>query len=429
SSNTGTQPVIMDLDGDGKPDIATLNPTINGISVLVNTGSGGTLSYQQQDISNITAAFLYFTDMDGDGKPDLVTQDDPHSGTIIVYRNLSTAGNIAFGESVSMIRYNLTQQLVKMLAIDMDGDGKPEIVVTNGGYNDRIALYRNRSEPGKLIFDREADVDVGHGAYAVIADLDGDGKPDVVTPYTTFDGSWYVERNVSTPGNFAFEVSKPLGSYMTFPISLADIDGDGKIDVITDDPDKNELIIFRNLSTTGNISFATEMDIQTGSQTGSTSISDLDGDGKPDIAVNCIGANKISVFKNVSTPGKIQLLPGSDYATGPNAGYMSIGDLNGDGKNDLLFSLDGQSVNVLLNNVTPAPAIASFSPAHGAAGAAITILGANFTGTTAVSFGGKPAASFTVNSDKSITAILGSGTSGNVSVTNSYDTGVLPGFV
>lgn len=429
SSNTGTQPVIMDLDGDGKPDIATLNPTINGISVLVNTGSGGALSYQQQDISNITAAFLYFADMDGDGKPDLVTQDDPHSGTIIVYRNLSTAGNIAFGESVSMIRYNLTPQIVQMLAIDMDGDGKPEIVVTNGGYNDRIALYRNRSEPGKLIFDREADVDVGHGAYAVIADLDGDGKPDVVTPYTTFDGSWYVERNVSTPGNFAFEVSKPLGSYMTFPISLADIDGDGKIDVITDDPDKNELIIFRNLSTTGNISFATEMDIQTGSQPGSTSISDLDGDGKPDIAVNCIGANKISVFKNVSTPGKIQLLPGADYATGPNAGYMSIGDLNGDGKNDLLFSLDGQSVNVLLNNVTPAPAIASFSPGHGVAGAVITISGANFTGTTAVSFGGTPAASFTVNSDKSITAILGSGASGTVSVTNSYDTGVLPGFV
>ncbi len=65
----------------------------------------------------------------------------------------------------------------------------------------------------------------------------------------------------------------------------------------------------------------------------------------------------------------------------------------------------------------PIPTITTFSPTEGTTGTLVTINGANFTGTTAVSFGDTPAASFIVAGASTITAIVGNGASGNVKVT------------
>ena len=70
-----------------------------------------------------------------------------------------------------------------------------------------------------------------------------------------------------------------------------------------------------------------------------------------------------------------------------------------------------------LSGTTPAPVISTFSPASAASGATATINGTNFTGATAVSFGGTPAASYIVNSATQITAILGRGNTGTIKIT------------
>ena len=77
----------------------------------------------------------------------------------------------------------------------------------------------------------------------------------------------------------------------------------------------------------------------------------------------------------------------------------------------------------------PPPTVTAFTPTSGGTGTSITITGTNFTGATAVSFGGVAATSFTVNSATSITAVVGSGVSGNVSVTTPGGTATLPGFI
>lgn len=82
---------------------------------------------------------------------------------------------------------------------------------------------------------------------------------------------------------------------------------------------------------------------------------------------------------------------------------------------------------------TPSPAlvptITSFTPTNARQGTAVTITGTNFTGTTAVSFGGTAAASSSVVSATSISAIVGTGTTGNVSVTTPNGTASLAGFI
>src|SRR5665213_2371679 len=69
------------------------------------------------------------------------------------------------------------------------------------------------------------------------------------------------------------------------------------------------------------------------------------------------------------------------------------------------------------------PNISSFSPTSGCPGTSVTITGTNFTGATAVTFGGTNAASFVVNSGTQITAVVGSGTKGTIAVTTPSGTG------
>ena len=70
-----------------------------------------------------------------------------------------------------------------------------------------------------------------------------------------------------------------------------------------------------------------------------------------------------------------------------------------------------------IGGARPAPTIASFTPTSGASGTTVTLTGAYFTGATAVAFGGTAAASFSVVSDSSIGATVGSGATGTVTVT------------
>ncbi|QKJ28573.1 IPT/TIG domain-containing protein [Mucilaginibacter mali] len=76
----------------------------------------------------------------------------------------------------------------------------------------------------------------------------------------------------------------------------------------------------------------------------------------------------------------------------------------------------------------PAPSITSVTPTSATPGTTVTISGTNFTGATAVTFGGLPATSFTVVSPTSITAVVGSATSGSITVTTFGGTATLSGF-
>jgi hypothetical protein len=77
--------------------------------------------------------------------------------------------------------------------------------------------------------------------------------------------------------------------------------------------------------------------------------------------------------------------------------------------------------------LTP-PTITSFSPTSASAGATVTIYGSGFSGATTVSFGGTYASSYKVVNNNTITAVVGSGSSGSISISNSVGTSYLAGF-
>ena len=140
--------------------------------------------------------------------------------------------------------------------------------------------------------------------------------------------------------------------------------------------------------------------------------------------------------------GAIVIITGTDFtdATSVSFGGTAATSFNVDSPTQISATVaSGTSGNVsvttpggadLLAGFTfiPAPIVSSFSPSSGASGAIVIITGTDFSGATGVTFGGTAAASFTVNSSTQISAVVASGSSGDVSVTSPGGTGVLSGF-
>jgi hypothetical protein len=431
-SSTGLHPngvAIADFDGDGKPDIAAADnyselTGTGAISVLRNTGSVGKISFTHY--VDLAAGFETYAiaegDLDGDGKPDLVSTSVVNQ-SISVYRNISSPGSISFASNID---YSSGQDPFSVAIADLDLDGRPDVIVANY-LSGTLSIYRNISSPGSISLASPVTVTVGFGPESVAAaDLDGDGKLDLAVS-NGLSNTLSILRNTSTAGSITFASPVSL-SCNTTPTGLAigDLDGDGKPDIAVVNNGANNFSIFQNSGSPGSIAFAARTDHSCGASPYGVAIADLNGDGKPDIYIS---SDNASVTQNASTSGTIAV--GGMIYLYPFASSYGIGiaDIDGDGKSDLIEPFFTAHLIAFLRNKDNEPTILSFSPANAVTGSVITITGHHLDGATAVSFGGIPASSFTITNADTILATVGNGASGSVGVSNQYGTNYLTGFV
>jgi len=162
-----------------------------------------------------------------------------------------------------------------------------------------------------------------------------------------------VFRNTGTgAGSISYAAKVDFATGTTpFSVSIGDLDGDGKADLAVANKGSS-LSVLRNTSTgAGSISYAAKVDFETGTAPVSVSIGDLDGDGKADLVVANGSSNTVSVFRNTSTgAGAISYAAKVDFTTGTTPQSVSIGDLDGDGKADLVVgNYDSGTLSVLRN--------------------------------------------------------------------------------
>ncbi|MBI3003909.1 MAG: VCBS repeat-containing protein, partial [Ignavibacteriales bacterium] len=383
---TGTNPssvVIADFDTDGKSDLALTNESNNTVSVFRNTSTSGSITAgsftaRVNFTTGSSPGGVAFGDFDGDGKLDLAVTNYS-SNTVSVFHNSSTTGSITSGSFAAKVDFATETGPTGIAIYDLDEDGKPDIAVTN--YTDfTVSILRNTSTSGSITagsFAPKVNFTTGFYPWGIaIGDVDQDTKPDlVIANYLSNLGSGQpssvaVFRNTSTSGSittgsFSAKVEFTTGTSPA-AVALGDLDGDGKLDLAISDYNSNMVSLFRNTGSSGSISFATKVDFTTGSNTHSLSIGDIDGDGKPDIAITNRSSNTVSVLTNTSSTGSITSSSFSakvDFVTGNTPSDVSIGDLDGDGKPELIVANQASNtVSVFRNTIGLAALVGEYQP-------------------------------------------------------------------
>ncbi|MEO7311657.1 MAG: FG-GAP-like repeat-containing protein [Chitinophagaceae bacterium] len=369
--------VIGDLDGDGKPDLAMVNSSATPVTVIRNTSAGGVVSFApKQDFgTGTTINSVTIGDLNGDGKPDLaVTSQGSH--TVEIYRNTSVPGTISFASPIGFYAQNFPNSVA---IDDIDGDGKPDLAVACG--LNLVVILRNLSAGSTISFATEIEFTTPDYSEEVsLGDIDGDGKPDLaVTNYAS--GNMSILRNTSFPGSILFAAKV---DFATSPnpgkLVIADIDGDGKLDVSVAGRDNNVISILRNTSTPGTLSLAAKIDIATPNYPRSISIGDVDGDGKPDLAVANYNSNSVSLLRNTSTSGTVSFAARLDFTATLNPESVAIGDIDGDGKPDMSAVSNSGTLSIFQQGVIGGLlTISGISPTSGPVGSSVVISGTNFS--------------------------------------------------
>lgn len=418
-----------DFDGDGLPDLATPNNYSTtgspaSVSILRNTSSGGAIQFApKQDIpTGVLTYAIAAADLDGDGKPELISSSIVDK-TISVFRNTSTNGSITFAAKID---YPVGTNPYSIAIADFDADGRPDVAVANFLSNSISVLRNTSTTSGSISLAPKTDIITGLAPHGVATgDLDGDGKPDMAV-VNQLSNTMSVFRNTSNSGTISFAARADFPTAAApYGVAIGDLDGDNKQDVAVANNENQLFSVFRNTGSTGAVSFAARADFAAAYGGYSIALGDVSGDGRPDVVV---ASTSPSIAQNTSTPGTISFATSIYPYYSLDVFVMAIVDLNADGRNDLTGAVLAGDRLTLLRNRNNEPAIGSFTPAQAGTGEEVTITGRNFTGATSVSFGGVPAASFTVVNGTTIKAIVGTGISGDVAVINQHGKGSRAGF-
>lgn len=306
---------VGDLNGDSKLDLAVAGGGKVAIFRNNSIPDGFTensfvpkVEFETEVSPSTNPAFVVISDLNGDGKPELIVVNNlPVAGpsTVSIFQNVGSGG--ALDENSFAPRVDLTagSNSFALTVVDLDGDAKPDLAVSNSSGN-TISVFRNLSTTGALHADSFAepvDITTGHGPGHTAGDLDRDGRPELIA-VNHEDGTLSVLHNTSASGSIAFSERIDFDAGLNpYRVALADLNGDGRLDIVTANTGGDSLSVFRNQE--GNSSFAadslaTRVDIATGAGPYSISISDLDLDGKPDLIAPNSGDGTLSIFRNMT---------------------------------------------------------------------------------------------------------------------------------
>jgi hypothetical protein len=374
----GTSPVsvtVADFNGDGKPDLAVVNAGDNTVSVLLNTTLPGaaspTFAVQQTFLTGTQPSSVISADINLDGRPDLVVANNGASGSLSVLLNTTPTGSATLSFATHF-DFASGANSIAVAAGDLNGDGKPDLVVANFGSNN-VSVFLNTTAPGAAAPSLAPQQTFATGTQpsaVVVADLNGDGRADIAVADNNSAGAVSVLFNKTTPGAsvpaFASHVDFSVGSGPT-SIAAGDLNGDGVADLVTDNSGSGNVSVLLDTTAPGAAfpSFASHVDFAAGAGAAAVALGDLNGDGKLDLAVadGGAGANTVSVLLNTTMPGATlpTFATPQTFASGAGPSAVVLANVNGDGKPDLVSANQGaNTVSVLLNTSVLVPATSAF---------------------------------------------------------------------
>jgi hypothetical protein len=301
--------VAADLTGGNLPDVISSANAANAVVVLLNDpASPGSLSVSQT-LSVMHPSRVAVADLDGDGLPDLIIPGDD------VYAALQSTGTPGhFASPVSLLSHPSGAGVAAVAAADLNGDTVPDIVEADqGGVS---IMFLSRSPQGVTVAQTlpvyASSKSFGVAAVAV-ADADGDGRNDVLIVDQGAGELLVLMQGPTTPGTFLPPQHYPLpGSGQHSQVLAADLNGDGRPDLVVDGTD-SMLVLLQDASHSGTFRPADQYAVTIAAD--GVAVADFNGDGLPDI-VTSSGSTSSVVGGVLVTP------PGIYYQDANNPGHF-----------------------------------------------------------------------------------------------------------
>lgn len=246
---------------------------------------------------------------------------------LLFIANISSA-QLTFGEHIVSDNSAFPQDVTHVELADLDGDGDKDMLIASQS-DDLIAWFENVDGIGSFGAQNTLSVDVHHAQYARPADLDGDGDIDVIGVASS-DNKIVGYFNDGL-GNFAERIIFS-DSESVFPTNIipADVNVDGKVDLVII-TSLNELLLYENVDNQGNYIRKYIAEVKT-SIPNDLEVADIDGDGDLDIISASENFNKLSWHENDN--GNFQSRDIND--TGSTT-FFELGDIDLDGDLDLVL--------------------------------------------------------------------------------------------
>lgn len=324
-----------DFNGDGLPDLAVANAGASTISVLLGRAGGEFTPKSRISLSgppnSIAAA-----DVNTDGRVDLVVAAF-ESDVITV---LFGAGNGTFVPGTPFVA---SPTPFFVYPADLDGDGNVDLVILDG--SDGVTIYQG---DGAGVFQPSQRLQADMSPASVTsADLNADGKLDLAVTYpNTGSVSVFLGQG---GGVFGAERPDNIGVSLYAEVEAADLNLDGKADLVVTFTSPGFVTV---LLGDGDGTFSPPRYFPGGSYIRSLRVADIDGDGKQDVVVVDQGTQYIQ--------GHIALLLGRGDGTlspptivgkGLNPFDVMVEDLNADSSVDLVFITQGPDISYGIGSV------------------------------------------------------------------------------
>jgi Calx-beta domain/FG-GAP-like repeat len=348
---------LSDFDGDGKQDIAAAGPSGATISfsILLNTGSA-TFGAPQAVATipgvtfGVSATDVAIGDFNGDNHLDIAVSHSSQAGVAARIAILLNDGSGGFTRPTP-ISYFPATSLHRVVTADFNEDGKVDIAVAGTLGFPFMHMVSISLGNGDGTFAAPVNISgVGGDPYDLaVAEFNNDGNLDIVV----VSGSQsYTVLLGNGSGGFTFGSSQSAGTRFD-RVAVGDFNGDSSQDLVITDFDDSRLVVLQN---NGSGVFSVSQSFNLPGRTSAVVVDDFNSDGKRDIAA----ATQVQSLNAFLEEGHISVLIGDGmggfavavpYEISAMPEDLISRDLNGDGKPDLAVAdRNSSTVSILSGN-------------------------------------------------------------------------------